>query len=74
MVGRGRRISEFEASLVYRESSRTARTIQINPVLKKKTKEEQERSLEKARERLRSLPEHQQDAIADKYYGGVRRW
>jgi len=39
-----------------------------------KTKEEQERSLEKARERLRSLPEHQQDAIADKYYGGVRRW
>ena len=39
-----------------------------------KTKEEQEQSLEKARERLRSLPEHQQDAIADKYYGGVRRW
>ena len=39
-----------------------------------KTKAEQERSLEKARERLRSLPEHQQDAIADKYYGGVRRW
>lgn len=39
-----------------------------------KTEEEQERSLEKARERLRSLPEHQQDAIADKYYGGVRRW
>ncbi len=39
-----------------------------------KTKEEQERSLEKAGERLRSLPEHQQDAIADKYYGGVRRW
>ncbi len=39
-----------------------------------KSKEEQERSLEKAKERLRSLPEHQQDAIADKYYGGVRRW
>ncbi|MCM1222082.1 MAG: hypothetical protein NC548_47195 [Lachnospiraceae bacterium] len=39
-----------------------------------KTKEEQEQSLERARERLRSLPEHQQDAIADKYYGGVRRW
>ena len=38
-----------------------------------KTKEEQERSLEKARGRLRSLPEHQQDAIADKYYGGVRK-
>ena len=39
-----------------------------------KTKAEQERSLEKARERLRSLPGHQQAAIADKYYGGVRRW
>jgi hypothetical protein len=33
--GRGRQISEFEASLVYRVSSRTARTIQRNPVLKK---------------------------------------
>jgi hypothetical protein len=33
--GRGRRTSEFEASLVYRVSSRTARAIQRNPVLKK---------------------------------------
>jgi hypothetical protein len=37
--GRGRQISEFEASLVYRVSSRTARTIQRNPVLKNKTKQ-----------------------------------
>jgi hypothetical protein len=29
------RISEFEASLVYKVSSRTARAIQRNPVLKK---------------------------------------
>ena len=36
--GRGRRISEFEASLVYRVSSRTARAIQRNPVSKTKTK------------------------------------
>jgi hypothetical protein len=36
--GRDRRISEFEASLVYKVSSRTARTIQRNPVLKKKKK------------------------------------
>jgi uncharacterized membrane protein len=37
--GRGRQISEFEASLVYRVSSRTARATQRNPVLKKnKTK------------------------------------
>jgi hypothetical protein len=31
--GRGRWISEFEASLVYKVSSRTARAIQRNPVL-----------------------------------------
>jgi hypothetical protein len=33
-AGRGRRISEFEASLIYRVSSRTARAIQRNPVWK----------------------------------------
>jgi hypothetical protein len=35
--GRGRRISEFEASLVYKVSSRTARVTQRNPVSKKQT-------------------------------------
>jgi heme-binding NEAT domain protein len=34
--GRGRWISEFKASLVYRVSSRTARAIQRNPVSKTK--------------------------------------
>ena len=35
-LGRQRQwVSEFEASLVYRVSSRTARTIQRNPVSKK---------------------------------------
>jgi hypothetical protein len=36
--GRGRRISEFKASLVYKVSSRTARAIQRNPVSKNKNK------------------------------------
>jgi hypothetical protein len=36
--GRGRRISEFEASLVYKVSSRTARATQRNPVWKKNKK------------------------------------
>jgi methyltransferase-like protein len=36
--GRGRQISEFEASLVYKVSSRTARATQRNPVWKKKKK------------------------------------
>jgi hypothetical protein len=35
--GKGRRISEFEASLVYKVSSRTARAIQRNTVSKNKT-------------------------------------
>jgi hypothetical protein len=42
--GRGRWISEFEASLVYRLSSRTARATQRNPVSKtkqNKTKQKQ---------------------------------
>ena len=38
MGDRGRRISEFEVSLVYRVSFRTARTTQRNPVLKKNQK------------------------------------
>jgi hypothetical protein len=38
--GRGRWISEFKASLVYKVSSRTARAIQRNPVSKQnKTKQ-----------------------------------
>ena len=36
ILGRGRQISELEASLVYRLSSRTARAIQRNPFSKKK--------------------------------------
>jgi hypothetical protein len=36
--GRGRQISEFEVSLVYRVSSRTARATQKNLVSKKKKK------------------------------------
>jgi hypothetical protein len=36
--GRGRRISEFEANLTYRESSRTIRTTQRDTVLKNQKK------------------------------------
>jgi hypothetical protein len=48
--GRGRRVSEFEASLVYRVSSRTTWATQRNPV-SKKTKKEKERKKERERER-----------------------
>jgi hypothetical protein len=36
--GRGRWISEFKASLVYKVSARTARATKRNPVSKKQTK------------------------------------
>jgi hypothetical protein len=36
LEGRGRQISKFKASLVYKVSSRTVRVIQRNPVLKNK--------------------------------------
>jgi hypothetical protein len=49
--GRGRRISEFEASLVYRVSSRTARTTQRNLVLKKQTERERERERKREKEK-----------------------
>ena len=50
MGGRGRQISEFEASLVYKVSSRTARPIQRNPVskkLKQKTKNKTQKTKNK---------------------------
>jgi hypothetical protein len=45
--GRGRQISEFEASLVYRVSSRTARATQRNPVSKKQKKQKNKKTKKK---------------------------
>jgi hypothetical protein len=49
--GRGRQISEFEASLVYRVSSRTARNAQRNPVSKRPKNKERERERKKEKNR-----------------------
>jgi hypothetical protein len=43
--GRGRQISEFKASLVYRVSSRTARAIQRNPVSKNQKKKKKKKDM-----------------------------
>jgi hypothetical protein len=43
--GRGRQISEFEVSLVYKMSSRTARATQRNPVLKKQKKKKKSENI-----------------------------
>jgi hypothetical protein len=53
---RGRQISEFEASLVYKVSSRTARAIQRNIVSKKqktKNKKKRKKENEKKKEKKR---------------------
>jgi hypothetical protein len=47
--GRGRRISEFEASLVYKVSSRTARATRRNPVSKNQKKKKKEKKKKKKR-------------------------
>jgi hypothetical protein len=47
---RGRQISEFEASLVYKMSPRTARATQRNPVSKNQKEKEKEKR-ERKRER-----------------------
>jgi hypothetical protein len=48
--GRVRRISEFEASLVYKVSSRTARDIQRNPVSKKQKQKQKKPKQNKKKE------------------------
>jgi hypothetical protein len=51
--GRGRRISEFEASLVYKVSSRTARAIQRNPVSKNKKNKNKNKNKKKNENKIR---------------------
>jgi hypothetical protein len=53
---RGRQISEFGASLVYRVSSRTAGVTQRNPVLK--TTKRKKKKKEKRKEKTLRVPKH----------------
>ena len=47
MGGRDRRIYDFEASLVYKVNSRTARVIQKSPVSEKKKKKKKKKKKER---------------------------
>jgi hypothetical protein len=64
--GRGRRFSEFEASLVYKVSSSTARAIQRNPVSKNpktkqnKTKQKTKKQKTKKQKNKETHHHHQQ--------------
>jgi len=53
--GRGRWISEFEASLVYKVSFRTARDTQRNPVSKQQQGKKKKERKEKKRKRKLNL-------------------
>jgi hypothetical protein len=53
--GRGRQISEFEASLVYKVSSRTARAAQRNPVSKKTNKTKNKQTKKKNQKQKKDL-------------------
>jgi hypothetical protein len=57
--GRGRQISEFDTSLVYRVSSRTARSqgYTEKPCLEKKTKKKKKRERERERKREKKRKE-----------------
>jgi hypothetical protein len=68
--GRGRWISEFEASLVYRVSSRTARATTENPVSKKKRKKEKE----KKEKKKRNLDDRVQRAHLEDYQNSEENW
>jgi hypothetical protein len=54
--GRGRQISEFEASLVYKVSSKTARAILRNPISKNK----QQTNKQKTKKYIPKNPKQQQ--------------
>jgi hypothetical protein len=49
---------EFEASLVYRVSSRTARATQRNPVLKNKTKNKKQKKGKKKKRKILTKNKH----------------
>jgi hypothetical protein len=54
--GKGRRISEFQDSLVYRVSSRTARATQRNPVSKIKKQKKQNKKKDSLDETVNFKP------------------
>jgi hypothetical protein len=58
--GRGRGISELEASLVYRVSSRTARATQRNPVSKTKQN--------KTKQKKREQREGEEAVLLEEFY------
>ena len=72
MGGRGRQISEFEASLVYKVSSRTARVTQRNPVSKNKKQTNKQTKTKRKKEKL-NIPIRKHKGTTFKYNGPSQR-
>jgi hypothetical protein len=58
--GRGRQISEFEASLVYRVSSRTARATQRNPVSKQQQQQQNKQTNQNKKQKTKNKKERKE--------------
>jgi hypothetical protein len=56
--GRGRQISEFKASLVYRVSSRTPKALQRNPVLEKQKQTNKKDIFKESCSSVQIIPAH----------------
>jgi hypothetical protein len=70
--GRDKQISEFEASLVYRVSSRTARATQRNPVLKTTTTTKKKPKKQKAKIKKQKAKNKQTNKKKQIKGGGMR--
>jgi hypothetical protein len=64
--GRGRQISEFKTSLVYKVSSRTARATQKKPVLKKQNKTKQNKTKQTKQNKTKQNKTKQNKTIKQK--------
>jgi hypothetical protein len=63
--GRGRRISEFDASLVYKVSSRTARAIQRNPVSNNNNNNNNNNNTHKKKKSTNLISRYQEKGLQD---------
>jgi hypothetical protein len=70
LKGRDRRISEFEASLIYRVSSRTARATERNPVSKKPKKKKKNFFLQS---QIKGLKTKKVERLQGHSNGGLQR-
>jgi hypothetical protein len=70
--GRGRQISEFEASMVYKVSSWTARTTQRNPVSKTKQNKTKQKQRQKNQDCFTFSKKQREDGLLSQLeLGGI---